>query len=350
MKKIAILLLQLCLAFISLGCLLGGLVKSPASAAGDPAQASSENDSWAKEMQIDAGKENLTNYREQLHIQFSGKDEKGAAFNASQDLLVEIDKARNARREVETLRSPDTYLNGTNETVVTGGAIYRVEDGQSGGLSCEKEAAPTDISQMTFHTDILQSINPGKLLDRKVPVNGILGDAYELKTLRIIFKNDLQIDNGKVWIALEAPYILKAEGTLDGGFQLDSTFAKGRVTFRYEITDQNQVSIQVPVICANPPVDLIPLPSSAKEVDKSTFHIAFSSDENREQLNAFFLNELTAQGWKVEELPPDAYPLTLRASLITQQGIRLSAEVRINDMSVGSYVEITWQSQMSLIR
>lgn len=349
MKKTTLILFQLSLILILSGCLVGVPANPPAPVAGSPAQPSSEFDAWAKgalpEIGINVGKKTLTNYREQSRVQFTGKDEKGVPLEALLEYLVEVDQVRGARREVQTIQTPDSYINGTDETVVVDGFMYSIRKGLNGDLVCEKEAIPADIDKMVFHMDILQAIAPGKLLDQKVLLEGIVADSYDIKNIHIAFGSDPKNIRGKVWIARDPTYFLKAEGTLDGSFRFDNRLANGSASFLYEVKDQNQVKIQVPALCANPPADLIPMPSSATEVDKSDAMLTFSSPENRDPLRLFYLNEFTARGWKVEALPPDSYPLALRASITTPQAIRISAEVQINAMSDSSYVVITWRVQ-----
>jgi hypothetical protein len=349
MKKKTPILSQFFLIFILSGCLLGVPANPPAPVASSPVQPSSEFDAWAKgalpEIRINVGKETLTNYREQSRVQFTGKDEKGIPLAASLEYLVEVDQVRGARREVETIQTPDSYINGTNETVVVDGFMYSVRKGLNGDLVCEKEAIPADINQMVFHMDILQAIAPGKLMEQKVLVWGTVADGYDIKNVHITFGSDPKNIRGKVWIARAPTYFLKAEGTLDGNFRFDNRLANGNASFLYEVKDQNQVKIQVPTLCANPPFDLIPVPTNATEVDKSDAMLTFSSPENRDPIRLFYLNEFAARGWKVEALSPDSYPLALRASMTTPQAIRISAEVQINAMSDSSYVVITWRVQ-----
>src|SRR5512145_2583429 len=223
MKKTILVLLQLSMILILSSCLLGVPGNSSAPAPSSPPQPPSEFDAWTKgalpEIQINTGKESLTNYRVHSRVQFAGKDEKGVALDASLEYLVEVDKARGARREVETIQTPDPYMNGTSETVVVDGFMYRIQKGLNGDLVCEKETIPADIDKMVFHMDTLQSLAPGKLLDQKVPVNGIVADGYDIKNIRMGFGDDPKNIHGKVWIAHETPYFLKAEGTLDGSFR-----------------------------------------------------------------------------------------------------------------------------------
>jgi hypothetical protein len=350
MKKACLFAIQLALILVSSGCLLGGLGR-PASPAPDNApQAYSPFTAWANGnlsgIPIDAGKEALANYHEEFQIQFTGMDEKGSPVSASQQYLVELDTARKMRREVETIQSPDPYTNGTHEDVISDGQHYRVRADDNAGRLCDKESFGSEnINATTFHTGVISEITPGKLLEAKTQVNGILADVYELKDIGLILRNNLKKVSGKVWIAHNTPYFLKVEAALEGEFWLDTTRLMGSATLQDEIKAQNQVPIQIPVLCANPPADLIPIPSTASEVSKNNGFITFSSPENPDPMKAYYLSELTTRGWKVEALPADSYPLALRATVTTPQAIQISIEVRINAMGNGSYVEISWRVQ-----
>jgi hypothetical protein len=346
MKKTFLLLLLISIVFVSSGCLLTNLVHRP-TLIEETDQPYSDFTAWKKgnitEIPIDAGKDSLLNYREHLQILFTGKDETGTPLNYSQEYLVEEDRPRDAHREVETLQTTDQYMNGTNELVTMGGFTYSIQNRQGSGLICEKTPYDPNLGKLTLHTHIIEGFSPGKLVEENVQVNGVSADIYEINTVPLLFRNEMKLVSGKVWIASGTPYFLKAEGTLEGGFWFDTTFATGSATFTYEITQQGQMNIQVPDLCANLPVDLFPLPDNATEVDKSSpFFITFSSLDSREQIINFYLTGLTSAGWSVEEQPTDSYPLVLHTSTTTPQGMLISAEIQVNAMSEGSYVVINW--------
>jgi hypothetical protein len=351
MKKAPLFVLQLVLIVVSSGCLFGGILGKPASPAPEaPPQAYSPftalREGNLSEIPLDAGKENLSNYREAFEIQFTGADESGAPVKAFQQYLVELDSAQNMRREVETVQSPDPYANGTQEVVIVAGTSYRVRADNNAGRVCEKEEVGTEILRgASFHTGVVSAVIPGKLLEANTQVNGIPADIYELKEVRLIFRNELKTIDGKVWIARGTPYFLKVEAALEGGFWFDTTHLIGSATLRDEVKDQNQVSIQLPTLCAHPPTDLIPIPANASEVSQSPGFVTFSSAEEPEPFKANYTRELTARGWQVEALPAESYPLALRAIITTPQAIQISLEVQINAMSNGSYVVVTWKTQ-----
>lgn len=349
MKKKTIIILQLFIIFIGFGCLVGAAASASRPIAASTNQPPSEFDLWSKgeisEIQINAGKEKLTNYRELFHIGFDGKNEKGAPVVMSHEYLVEMDKSRSAQREVEIVQSPDAYLNGTREGGITPDYVYNIHSAATGGLVCE--TSPINSSeniQLSFHTNFLEAIVPGKLLERNVLENGVLADVYEIKKVSLFFRNDLNNINGKVWIAREPAYFLKAEGTVEGVVWFDNAPFTGIATFSYDVKEQNHVIVQPPDLCAHPPSDLIPLPLNITDLGKSPTDLYYNSAESKDQIKAFYNQELPARGWEVEELAADAYPKVLRASMTTPHAIQISIEIQIHAMSDGSYVVITWMA------
>ena len=348
MNKKRILLFQVLLIAISWGCMSGPLVARPSPAVAIPDQPPSDFAEWEagniQKIQLNSGQEILSNYREQFRIEFTGKEAAGAPFDAFQEYLVEVDRSQAARREVETIQSPDPYLNGSHEMVFTPDDTYTVTNRIDGPV-CQKLSTQTDSAQITAHLDIIQAIAPGKLIKQQVEWNGILADVYDIQDVQLMLKNNLKKVSGKVWIAHDVHYFLKAEGTLEGEFWFEDLVASGSAVFSYEVKDLGQVQIQPPALCTHPTVDLIPLPADATEVNQSDFSVSFSSPQTLDQLKLFFANELTARGWKVEMLSADAYPKALTATTTTVQNLEVYAEIQINAMSEGSFAVITWQLQ-----
>lgn len=353
MKKTTLLLLQVFLIFTACSCLIGGLASQlrPDTSSHDPEP--SDFDLWARGMplgiQIDCGKESLTNFREQFDIQITGTDENGAPFNGSLEYLMEIDRANETRHEIETVQIPNAYLSGVREYVVADGYTYRVHDvfGEK-GRTCDKEELPADTSHYTDEhvIRILQIITPGELIEENVLLNDVLADVYEIEDLSLLFARELSSINGEVWIAQQPVYFLKAEGTVEGIFEFGNNHYSGSATFRYEINGFNQVQVQLPALCAHPPEDMIPRPANAKDIIHFSNMYTFSSTDTLDQLISFYLEELVSQGWQVEEGPGDVHEQTLQASINTQQGIQIWTEVKITKMGDGSsHVQISYQAQ-----
>jgi hypothetical protein len=352
MKKTALLLLQVFLVFISCSCLIGNLVNQPQPDSTSPDQLPSDFDLWAQgimpSIRLESGQENLTNYREEFHIQISGEDETGASVEAFHDYLIEIDKAADTQHEIENMQTPSEYLTGVYEWVTMDGATYYVHDEVFlGGRICEKEELPADTSHFSdVHvTRQLQDITPGELLEKDVRVNDVLADVYEIKDLSLLFLRTLNKVSGKVWIAQQPAYFLKAEGEIEGVFEFENRLYTSNATFTYEIKDFDQVSVQLPALCAYPPEEMIPLPANATEVQKSPPYIFFSSPDPWDQVTSFYTNGLTSQGWQVTEGSSYGFKQVLQASITTQQGIQIQTEIKISDMPDGSRVQITWQAK-----
>ena len=259
---------------------------------------------------------------------------------------MEVDRVNDARREVAIQTSPNSFLSGKFEWVdVDGFAYYVYDDVHNGGRICEKEEIPADTSHFTeYHTmRILQTITPGEIIEKNVRVNGVQADVYAIDNLSLLFVRELHDVTGKVWIAQQPSYLLKAEGTVNGEFEFQNNYYQGSATFSYEIKDFDQVQVQLPALCANPPEKMIPMPSNATDVVNFPEGLSYSSPDAADQLVSFYLDELTARGWQVEEVPSDFEEVML-ASIQTQDGVEISAEIKIHRMAEGSQVNIRWQA------
>ena len=350
MKKTTLWLLQVCLIFISLSCVFSGIANQPQPDEIGPDEVVSDFDLWAQGIptgiRLDSGKETLSNYREQGQVQIVGRDEKGVAIDGFQEYSMEIDRVNNARREIAIQTSPNPFLSGKFEWVDADGFSYYVyDDVHDGGRICEKEEIPADTSHFTeYHTmRILQTITPGEIIEENVRVNDVQADVYAIDNLSLLFARELHDVTGKVWIARQPSYLLKAEGTVNGEFEFQNNYYQGSATFSYEIKDFGQVQVQLPALCANPPEEMIPLPSNATGMVNFPEGLSYSSPDAADQLVSFYLDELTARGWQVEEVPSD-FEEVLLASIHTQDGVEISAEITIHRMVEGSQVNIRWQA------
>jgi len=348
MKKTT-LLLQILLVLTTYSCIIGCLSTQPD--ASGPAELYSDFELWAQgklpAIQLTSGQENLTNYREQFQMQITGADENGAPFNGYQEYLIEIDRAMDSTRELETIQNPSPYQSGVREWVVADGFTYLVRALHQGGRVCEKNKNPADTSHISdVHvTRILQAITPGELVEKNVRVQDVLADVYEIESLRLLFVRQLNTVSGQVWIAQQPPYFLKAEGAIEGVFEFENTIYNGKATFSYEIKDFNQVQVMLPALCAYPPRDMIPFPANAQKVQDYPGLITFSSPDSVDQVTNFYLAELVSQGWQVEGPMSDEFEHIVKASITTSQDIQISVEVKIIAMSAGSHVQIEWQAQ-----
>jgi hypothetical protein len=350
MKKTTLLWLQVTLVITSISCLITGQTSQTGSDASDPDQIPSDFELFEEGIsygiRLDSGRESLTNYREAFQIQIAGQYDSGTTIDGFQEYLREIDNSRDASREIETIQMPSQYLSGVREWVQYDGYNYLVRDAQQGGRTCEKNEIPEDSSHISdvhiFQT--LQTIKPGELLEENVQVNGVLADVYEIEDLDLLLARELDDISGKVWIAQQPAYFLKAEGIVEGVLEFENTLYTGNATFSYEIKDFGQVQIQLPALCAYPPEEMIPLPPNATEVVDFPEMITFSTPDPVEQVRTFYLDELVSQGWQVVEEPDNEFEQVLQINILTQQGIQIDAEVEIIAMAEGSYVRISWQS------
>jgi len=351
LKKTTLLLLQFSLILISSSCLFDNFTLRPQPDESNPPEVPSDFDLFDQGISIgilmNSGKESLTNYREEFHFQITGQDEAGIAVDAFQDYLIEIDRAADTRREIQTIHTPSQYLTGTQEWVITEGFSYYVSDAYHGGRICEVSelSAGTSVFTNDYVTRILQTITPGELVESDVRVNGVLADVYAIKDLSLLFARTLNDISGRVWIARQPAYFIKAEGAIEGVFEFENRLYNGNATFTYEVKDFDQVDIQLPALCAYPPEEMIPVPPNATEVQSSPSLITFSSPDSADKMRAYYLNELASQGWTVSEVPSDTFTQVLQASITTRQGIQILIEVTIHTMSDGSYVQIAWQAQ-----
>ncbi|MBN1536458.1 MAG: hypothetical protein JW908_06985 [Anaerolineales bacterium] len=351
MKKPVVFLFHVFLILISCSCKLFSLGEGSQLASDDISEATSDFELWAKGIpigiQITSGTEHLTNYRELFNLEVSGEDESGASMTASHDYLVEKDKSTDTQYEIQTIQSPSPYLNGVDEWATADGFSYYIRDLSSGGQICEKSELPEDVSHYSdvCVTRILLTITPGDLLEKNAQLNGVIADVYTINDISLLFMRSLNKVTGKVWIAQNPAYFLKAEGEIDGVYEFEDRHYTGKATFSYEVKDFDQVKITLPALCAYPPQQMIPMPANAKDVFNHPSLIAFSSSDSLENMKSYYLNELAVQGWKVEEVSSSAFEDILQADITTPQGIHIQIIVKIIPMPEGSRVQIDWQAQ-----
>jgi hypothetical protein len=342
---------QIFLIFFSCGCILGSLANRLQPAISSVTPSPSGFDYMTQGISIgiplDSGKESLSNYREEFHFQLNGEDETSAVYSGSQDYLIEVDKTADSQHEIETIQSPSRYLSGVREYAKADGFSYSVRDEYQGGRICEKRELPADTSHYSDFSviRIILSITPGELLEKNVRVNGVLADVYEIKDISLLFIRELNKINGKVWIAQEPAYFLKAEGEIEGVLEFENRYYEGNGTFTYEMKDFDQVEVQLPVLCAYPPEEMIPLPPNATETQDRPPRISFSSPDSADQVQRYYLNELASQGWEILEIPPSEFGKVIQAKIITQQNIEILLEIKIHSMVDYSKVNIHWQAQ-----
>lgn len=168
---------------------------------------------------------------------------------------------------------------------------------------------------------------------------------YEIKDISLLLVRELNEVSGRVWIAQQPAYFLKAEGEIEGVFEFQNRHYDGNAAFTYEMKDFDQVEIQLPTLCAYPPEEMIPLPPNATEIQNNPPRINFSSPDSVDQVKSFYLKELDSQGWEMLEVPPNEFEEVIQASITTQQGIQILLEVKIHNMVDYSKINIHWQAQ-----
>ena len=350
-KKITLLSLQFSLILLSCSCLLGSLANRSQPDASSAAQSPSDFDLMSQGIsigiQLDSGKESIPNYREEFHFQLNGEDETGAAYSGSQDYLIEVDKPADSQHEIESIQSPSRYLSGVREYAKAEGFSYVVRDEHQGGRICEKRELPADTSHYADFsvTRVILTLTPGELLEKHVRVNGVLADVYEIKDVSLLMVRELNKVSGKVWIAQDPAYFLKAEGEIEGVLEFENRYYTGKGAFAYEMKDFDQVKIQLPALCAYPPEEQIPFPPNATEIQNIPPRIHFSSPDSADQLQRYYLNELASQGWEISDTPPSEFEQVIQASITTQQDIQILLEIKIYNMAEGSQANIHWRAQ-----
>ncbi|OGN93768.1 MAG: hypothetical protein A2Z71_01690 [Chloroflexi bacterium RBG_13_50_21] len=349
MRKNPLALLLCFFILISGACLIGSQNTEPQTSSD---QLPSAFDMLAQGTPIyilrDEGKENLRNYREQFRIEITGVNEAGDTANGFQEYLVEMDKPADLRREISTMLTPNDYMNGTLEYVVSTGLIYHVGDAFSGGRICTREevSAETQSHISDYVIRPLTSITPGNLLEKDVLVNNVTADVYEIDEIGLLTFRNITNINAKVWIARKPAFLLKAEGTVEGQVEWDNRIYTGQAKFTYEVKDFDQVKIELPPLCAHPPEEMIPVPANATDIRSNPPRLNFYSSDTADQVKSFYLKELAAQGWVVSEIPSDGFGDLMQASITSPQGLQILLRIRIHPMGGGgSSVDIDWQVQ-----
>lgn len=268
-------------------------------------------------------------------------------FEGYQDYLREIDRAEDAQRERETRQFPDSFLTGSSEWAEYEGFWYYVRESSQGGQVCEKDEIPEDTSHYSdeFITRTLVTITPGEKVEEDVLVNGVLVDVYQISDVYLLFSKEIEQVTGQVWIAQDPTYFVKAEGVVEGIMEFDYISYQTRAEFSYELKDFGQVHVELPALCANPPDEIIPRPRSATDLVHFPEMVTFSSSESAADIKIFYLEQLLAQGWQVEEVPSE-FDEILQISITTQDRIQIEANVKIITMANDtSYVSISWIAQ-----
>ena len=349
MKRTTHILVLVFLALSSSGCLVSNLMSQLRPDTSNSDQLPSDFEIWSRGIatgiKIGSGQENLSNFREYIEIDLTGMDENGVPAHGFQESLREIDRNTDNIREIQTLETPGHFLNGTMEWVEMDGFTYLVRELSQRGRVCEKEEIPEDTSHYSeeYVTRILNTITPGDLLESNVLLNGVLADVYEIENIVMLFVREMNTVNGKVWIAQQPNYFLKAEGSIEGVLEFENRYYTGQAAFHFEVYDFDQVQIKLPVLCAYPPEDMLPIPDNAKDMTDFGGLIAFSSPDPEDQVLNYYLAELESGGWLVEDLSKTHFEQIILAKITTPQDIQISIEVKIISMGDGSTrVQMKW--------
>lgn len=348
MRRIFYLLSFIILLFFISACILGSLKDQLQDDVGNPEQPLTDFENWSQvssyPIQIASGQENLDNFREHSGIDLAGTDQDGTPFTGYQEVLREIDRGTGRRHEVESLDTPSKYLSGDREWVEMDGYWYLVHEMERQGLVCEKNPISEDTSHYSEHyfTRLLTTITPGELLDKE-QMNGVLTDVYQIEDPTMLFVREISAVSGKVWIAQDPNFILKAEGTIEGVLEFENRLYDGTAAFQFEISDFDQVQVQLPDICAHPPQDFLPIPGQARDINDFGGLITFDSPGTVEQVVNYYLAELQEGGWQLVEHTQDQFEQTLKASLVTPQEIYIEIEVKIIAMGDNNtLVQLSW--------
>jgi hypothetical protein len=351
MKKTTLLLFLVSLVLTSVSCIISGQEDQEETGLSASHLDPSDFELWEAgklpSIRLYSGRESLTNFQEAFTIQIKGQDNGGVPINGFQEYLRKIDKTADASREIESIDLPNKYLSGVREYIQFEGFRYYVHDALREGRVCKKNEIPDDTRHISdVHvTQTLVAITPGEKLDENVDLNGVPADLYTIEDMSLLFARELHQVDGKVWIAREPAYFLKAEGRIEGVLEFQNTKYTGDATFSYEVKDFGQVQVELPALCAHPPEDYLPLPSNAEDIVDFSGMITFSSPDPLEEVVGYYLDELDALGWQVQKPSEDAYEKVIQADILTPEGVQIFAEVKIIPMGDGSTkVALSWES------
>lgn len=311
-----------------------------------PPNTAADFELWAEgkipAVSIDAGKEQLANYHEVFSMQFNGQDTQGQSIQAGLDYQVAVDRVNHRQSEKETTVHPDKYWTGSQETMSDGKQFYRISPAYPSGIQCSVEPAPSpELGTVINHTQMIVTITPGKRLAENVMVSGLAADVYEIKSVRLSMGKDPDQISGKVWIARDKKFFVKAEGQLNASLDYENKSYRGPAHWQYEVKDLNQTQVEVPTLCALDPAKKVPLPQDAREVTNGSNRLNYSSAVQAADLRAFYLQELPSQGWTLAGQKDENPPYYLQATR-REAGLTFLLEISINAMSEGSYVTATW--------
>jgi hypothetical protein len=351
MKRTTLLLFLVSLVLTSVSCIITGQDGQEETELSASGQDLSDFELWEAgklpSIRLYNDRESLTNFREAFTIQITGQDDSGVPINSFQEYLREIDKTADTSREIESIDMPNKYLSGVREYIQSEGFSYYVRDALREGRVCEKNEIPEDTGHISdVHvTQTLLAITPGEKLDENVDLNGVPAEVYAIEDMSLLLARELHQVDGKVWIARDPDYFLKAEGRIEGVFEFQNTYYTGNATFSYEVKDFGQVQVELPALCAHPPEDYLPLPPNAEDIVDFSGMITFSSPDPLEQVVGYYLDELDSLGWQVQKPSEDAYEKVIQADILTPEGIQIFAEVKIIPMGDGSTkVALSWEA------
>lgn len=223
------------------------------------------------------------------------------------------------RVEQQTLRSQDTrrlHMAYSGQT----GAAGDVEIIQAGddtflsgieglGSQCILATSAEEDPFVNFGAyrpeQIFSRLQPEKLIEQGVLVNGVASNHYSLAQVSLSF--GLVFQRADIWIAQDSPLVMRFSGEAMPGnesFLIDGPLAEGVIAWDYQLGEVNSLAgIPIPPACLEAAEKIRAIPLPANIFDKATYGgmMTFTTPDPVDLVADFYRQELPGQGWQVDE-------------------------------------------------
>ena len=299
-KKVLIILLSACFLFTS-ACVLSDLGQATPSAPADPGASGTQEPTPVSE-HLDERLDGLKSYRATLTMKFAGQDKAGKQIFSSLEVIEEL----NRDQDTHHLLSHSDLVGerpGSVDIYQTGARIYMVssedQNKQSGCtlLTPDKLAGRTKLTLRP--TDLYASLWRGKLvaLDEQLPE--YVADHYTLGGADLRLGSPEKI-SGDLWFSKDRGYILRFSGSAEGILSLGFGTTYGKIDWEYNLSQINQVNLNLPSDCAALAQNDLPLAQDAFEVTQNGAELAFQTAAAPAATLEFLRAELIKRGWTIQ--------------------------------------------------
>jgi hypothetical protein len=188
-----------------------------------------------------------------------------------------------------------------------------LDNNQSGCvlLTAERLAQRTQLTLRP--TDLFENIWRGKLIAKDQQTGDYVGDYYELGGTQMRIGSPEKVSGG-LWISKDFAYVLRFIGTAQGILSLGFGTTYGKVDWDYNLSDINQVNIDLPPDCQALAQNDLPLPDGAVDLTQAGERLSFYASPRPGAVIDFYRSQLPAQGWEIQKGSSDGKTFLLDAA------------------------------------